>query len=79
MNEPFIVIPKNSREEIHVSLTVVHGHNVIDVRVYAVNRDNKLVPTTKGITMEMKRLPAFTHALREAERYVRQAGLLSDA
>ena len=78
MNEALAVIAKNAREVIHVSLTVIGGCNVIDLRVHEVIRGNKLVPTEKGIAMDMKKLPAFVTALRKVERYARKAGLLDD-
>ena len=78
MNEALAVIPRSRQEETRVSLNVINGHNVVDVRIYALDADNKPVPTVKGISMAMKNFPAFVRALRKAERYVQKIGLLKD-
>ena len=70
-------IEKNSREEIRVSLTEFKGHQLIDLRVYALDGDDAN-PTKKGIAVKVDKLPELARLLTEAEAEARRRGLLGD-
>jgi hypothetical protein len=59
-------LPKNSREEVRVSLTSYRGHQLVDVRVYAGDADAERVPTPKGLALRPSFLPPLIEALRAA-------------
>jgi Transcriptional Coactivator p15 (PC4) len=77
MQKQIATIPKNAREELHVSLTEFKGHDLFDVRVFAESGD-KWVATRKGITANVECLPAIVEALQRAVAEARAAGLLPD-
>lgn len=55
---------KNSRETVRITPSVYEGHELIDVRVYAKNRDtNEMGPTKKGISLNVDRIPDLIEAL----------------
>ena len=64
---PLAVIPKNSKEEVHVALSTFKGKNLIDVRVYAQWGDDPAPrPTRNGVSLNVDRLPDLIRALQEA-------------
>ena len=77
MQKQIASIPKNAREELHVSLTEYKGHDLFDVRVFA-DTGEKLVATRKGITASVDHLPAIVEALQRAMAEARAAGVLTD-
>lgn len=71
---------KNKTEEVRVELTEYQGHDLVSARVYA-TRDatGERVPTKKGLTLSIQKLPDLISALQEAEREARAAGLLESS
>jgi hypothetical protein len=71
---------KNRRqvESLHVSLSEYEGHALINVRIYATGTDGIDRPTTKGVAMSIRKLPALARALAIAESTARELGLLDD-
>jgi hypothetical protein len=53
------------------------GHNLIDVRKHTMNAAGKLVPTPKGISLKITRLPDLAKAIDKALRKAHELGLLS--
>jgi hypothetical protein len=71
---------KNRRrvESLHVSLSEYEGHALINVRIYATGTDGIDRPTTKGVSMSIRKLPELSSALTRAEAKARELGLLID-
>lgn len=47
------VIPKNTREEIRISREPFKGHDLMNIRVWAINSDGDMIPTKKGISINI--------------------------
>jgi hypothetical protein len=66
------------RDAIVVSISTFEDRNLFGVRIYTTSTDGKMLPTTKGIAVNIARLPelhaAVTHALAKAK----ELGLLDD-
>lgn len=60
-------IPKNSREEVRVSVEEYLGHRYLDVRQYHVTADGA-VATRKGVTVPLAKLDDFAAAVAEVAR-----------
>lgn len=76
---PCAVIPKNSREEVRVSLDEFGGHQLVDVRVYADFNTGPVEtrgPTKKGVALAVERLPDLIAALEAARTEAIARGLL---
>ena len=72
-------IPKNAREEISISLTEYHGHDLYDVRVFTEPYSGtEWLATRKGVCLSVAKLPDLIAALQQAEAEARAAGLLED-
>jgi hypothetical protein len=75
-------IEKNRSEELRVALKEFKGRNYADVRTYVepyADEGQGRVPTKKGITVPLAKLPELIAALQKAEEEARAAGLLQEA
>jgi hypothetical protein len=78
--EPLIVSRfwKNRQHDaIVVELATYEGRNVVDVRMHAMHQ-GRLVPTPKGISIVVLRLPDLAKAVNKALKQARELGLLPD-
>jgi Transcriptional Coactivator p15 (PC4) len=70
---------KNRRHDaVVVSLSTFKGHNLIDVRMHAMNKAGQLQPTHKGVAMVVLRLPDLAKAVNKAMEKAKELGLLDD-
>jgi hypothetical protein len=69
---------KNRRRDtaIVISLSSYEGHNLVSVREHFVGGDGCMRPTTKGISVVVRRLPELSGALRRALETARDQNLL---
>ena len=68
MKKHITSIEKNAAEEIRVALTEFKDHQLVDLRVYAINgASGERVPTKKGLTVKPALLTPLIEALRTAE------------
>jgi hypothetical protein len=71
---------KNRRHDaVIVSLSTYEGHNLVDVRTHSMNRAGQLVPTPKGLSIVVVRLPDLVAAVTKALAKARELGLLDEA
>lgn len=66
-------IPKNSREELRVSLSEFKGHNLLQLRAWVIESG---VPTKNGFGIQAALIPKLRKALHEAELKARELGWL---
>lgn len=69
-NTRTVVLPKNSREELHVSLDAFKGHTLINLRVWYRSEDGDMRPTKKGVALRAGSLPAVIAALTELNSHI---------
>lgn len=53
--------------------------NVVDVRLFAMNKAGTNVPTPKGVSMSVNRLPDLHQAITKALAKAQELGLLDDS
>ena len=71
---PLAVIPKNSKEEVHVALSSFKGRSLIDVRTYAVWGDDPAPRQTRnGVSLNVDKLPDLIAALQAAAAEIKRA------
>lgn len=68
-------IPKNSKQEIRVSLDHFQGHDLLNMRVWYRTDQGEMRPGKQGLAVRLAILPDLIHALIQAE----QAALKGDA
>ena len=66
-----------AHDAVQVSLKSFEGMNLCDVRTF-VMRAGILVPTTKGISVVIPRLPDLAKAINKALAKAKELGLLAD-
>jgi len=77
MKQLIASIPKNRRETARISLDEFAGHQLVDLRLwFSPNAGSEPKPSPKGLSLDVKHLPALRAAIEEAERVARAAGLL---
>lgn len=59
--------PKNSREEVRVSLDELHGHILVSTRVFYRNETGEMRPGKQGLAIRIQQLPDLIDALRTIE------------
>jgi hypothetical protein len=69
---------RQRREAIVVSLSTFEDRNLISVRTYTTSQDGKMLPTAKGVSLVVARLPELAAALAKALAKARELGLLDD-
>ena len=72
-------IEKNRSEELRVALKEYKGRRYLDIRTFIepyADEGQGRVPTKKGITVSLPKLPELIEALQAAEEQARAAGLL---
>jgi hypothetical protein len=74
-------IPKNSREWVRVALDNYRGVELIDVRVLVeLNQETGLpVPTKKGVSLKVEKLPLLINALQDALAEAQRRGLIGES
>jgi hypothetical protein len=78
--EPVIVSrfwKNRSHDAIGIELSTFENRNVIDVRVYVMH-EGRLMPTKKGVSLSVLRLPELQKAITKALRQARALGLIDD-
>jgi hypothetical protein len=69
---------RQRRDAITVSLSTYEGRVVAGIRLFTTSQDGKMLPTTKGVTMAVARLPELATAVNRALKKARELGLLDD-
>lgn len=69
---------KNRRrnESVHVTLSEYEGRSLVNIRVYATGADGIDRPTTKGISMDVSKLPTLVESMVKAEAKAHELFLL---
>ncbi|QQN62124.1 transcriptional coactivator p15/PC4 family protein [Bradyrhizobium diazoefficiens] len=78
--EPVIVdrfFSNRRKDVITTTLQTFKGHALVDLRKHVHDREGKIHPTTKGITMKVTRLPELAKAIGKALEQARALGLLN--
>ncbi len=65
-------------EAVIVCLREYEGRALIDCRVHFTNKEGKLQPTSKGLSLVVLRLPELAKAISKALAKARELGLIDD-
>lgn len=71
-----VTIPKNSLEEIRVSLSEFNGHQLFNIRVWYRADDGDMRPGKSGLAFKVDKLPDFADAVSLALEKARERGLV---
>jgi Transcriptional Coactivator p15 (PC4) len=69
---------RNRKQTIVISLRCYEGHTFLDCRTFDTNEAGQSVPTTKGVTVGMAKLPEFVAGITQALAKARELDLIED-
>ena len=77
MDKTISVFQKNKFQEVRVGIREFKGNDLIDIRTWTMTQgSNEMVPTAKGVTINVHLLPELKKALDEAEKTLRENKML---
>ena len=72
-------IPKNTREELRVTLEEYRGHHIANLRVWYDVGDGEMRPGKQGLALRLDLLGDLQSAITATEKEARRAGLMETA
>jgi len=73
MDKTISVFPKNKFQEIRVGIREFKGNDLIDIRTWTMTQGSEeMVPTAKGVTVNISLLSDLRKALEEAEKILKE-------
>jgi hypothetical protein len=77
MDKTISVFQKNKFQEIRVGIREFKGNDLIDIRTWTMTQgSNDMVPTAKGVTINVHLLSELKKALDEAEKILKENKML---
>jgi hypothetical protein len=64
------------REAVTVTLSTYENRNLVSVRIFTTSPEGKMLPTAKGVSLVIERLPELHAAVNSALRKAREMGLI---
>ena len=78
MDKTIATFKKNKFQEIRVGIREFKGNDLIDIRTWTMTQGREdMVPTAKGISINVSLLEELKGALAEAEKVLKANGLLT--
>ncbi len=77
MDKTIKVFKKNKFQEVHVGIREYKGNDLVDIRTWTQTQGtDQLVPTSKGVTINVHLLPELKAALDECEKVLKENRML---
>ena len=77
MDQTVCVFPKNKFQEVRVGIREFKGNDLIDIRTWTMTQGSEeMVPTAKGVTMNISLLVQLKKSLEEAEKILKENKML---
>jgi hypothetical protein len=77
MDKTVAVFQKNKFQEIRIGIREFKGNDLIDIRTWTMTQgSDEMVPTAKGVTMNISLLPELKKALDTAEKILQDGKML---
>jgi Transcriptional Coactivator p15 (PC4) len=77
MDQTVSVFPKNKFQEIRVGIREFKSNDLIDVRTWTMTQGtDQMVPTAKGVTINVHLLPQLLKALQDAQKILQYNKML---
>jgi len=72
MESTVAVFPKNSREQVRVTIGDFHGRLILNIRVYWTSDGTNWSPSKKGLAIGVEKLPVLLASLHQAAEFMGQ-------
>ena len=77
MDQTVSVFPKNKFQEVRVGIREFKGNDLVDIRIWTMTQGaEQMVPTAKGVTVNVHLLPQLLKALQDAEKILKENKML---
>jgi len=77
VDQTVTVFPKNKFQEVRVGIREFKGNDLVDVRIWTMTQSSdQMVPTAKGVTINVHLLPQLIKALNDTEKLLKESKLL---
>jgi len=77
MDKTVMVFRKNKFQEIRVGIREFKGNDLIDIRTWTLTQGtDDMVPTAKGVSMNIHLLPDLKKSLEEVEKILKENKML---
>ena len=77
MDKTISVFQKNKFQEVRVGIREFKGNDLIDIRTWTMTQGSEdMVPTAKGVTINIHLLPELRRALESAEKILKENKML---
>lgn len=77
MDQTVSVFPKNKFQEVRVGVREFKGNDLVDIRIWTMTQGaEQMVPTSKGVAVNVHLLPQLLKALQDTEKILKESKLL---
>ena len=77
MDQTILVFPKNKFQEVRVGIREFKGNDLVDIRIWTnAQGADQMVPTAKGVTINIHLLPQLLKALSDTEKILKDNKML---
>jgi len=77
MDQTVSVFPKNKFQEVRVGIREFKSNDLVDIRIWTMTQKaDQMVPTAKGVTINVHLLPQLLKALADTEKILKENKML---
>ena len=77
MDKTVFTFKKNKFQEVRIGIREFKGNDLIDIRTWTMTQgSNDMVPTAKGVSINVHLLPKLKSALTEVEKVLKESKML---
>ena len=77
MDQTVLVFPKNKFQEVRIGIREFKGNDLVDIRIWTIAQGvDQMVPTAKGVTINIHLLPQLLKALQDTEKILKENKML---
>jgi hypothetical protein len=77
MDQTVSVFSKNKFQEVRVGIREFKSNDLVDIRIWTISQGaDQMVPTAKGVTINIHLLPQLIKALQESEKILKENKML---
>lgn len=77
MDKTVATFQKNKFQEVRIGIREFKGNDLVDIRTWTMTQgSNEMVPTAKGVTINVHLLPELRKALEDVEKILKENMML---
>lgn len=77
MDKTIATFQKNKFQEVRIGIREFKGNDLVDIRTWTMTQgSNEMVPTAKGVTINVHLLPELKKALDDVEKILKENKML---